>query len=444
MKKIMYWSLLCFIIIPSLFFTFQIGKAKNDLVYVVPVEREVEKGLFAFLKRAIETAEKDGAKVIIFDINTPGGVVDAAGEIGQLIANTDVKTVAFVNPKALSAGAFISLHADEIYMVPNGTMGSAAIIDQSGNTADKKAVSYWLAAMEGAAERSGRDPIYALAMADESIELPELGVEKGELLTLTADQALKVGYSEGTVQHFDDLLRELGLEKATVQTVEESFAEKLARFITHPIIVPILLTIGSLGLVLELYSPGFGVPGFMGLTSLLLFFYGHVVAGLAGYEVLILFIIGVGLIIAEFFLPGGVAGTLGLISILVSILLSGGSIIQMGISLLIAIVLSIVTMVVMVKVFGRKIRFFSKIILKDSTNTELGYVSNVNRIDLLGKVGLTLTPLRPAGTIVVNDERLDVVTEGGYIGAQQQVKIVKVEGSRVVVRRVEEQEQKNG
>jgi membrane-bound serine protease (ClpP class) len=405
-------------------------------VYIVPIEDTVEKGLNAFLKRAVREAEEDNASAIIFEVNTPGGAVDAAAGIGKLLTTTNIKTVAFINNQALSAGAYISLNTDEIYMVPGATMGSAAIIDQAGNTAGKKAESYWFAAMQSAAKNSGRDPIYALAMADENVHLPELGAEKGSLLTLTADQALEVGYAEGIVKNQDELLKRLNLQDAQLKKVDESFAEKLARFITNPFVIPILLSIGSLGLVLELYSPGFGVPGFMGLSALLLFFYGHLVAGLAGYETIILFVIGILLLVAELFLPGGLIGILGFAAILGSFFLASENVIHMGISVLIAIIISIVASIFMIKVLGRKMSIFKKIILNDSTNTEQGYVSNVNRVDLLDKQGVTLTQLRPAGKIKIEDEIIDAVSEGAFIQKDQEVKVIKVEGSRIVVREI--------
>lgn len=414
------------------------GGAQGEAVYVVPLEETVEKGLYAFLSRAVKEAEEENAKAIIFTINTPGGAVDAAGKIGQLLSATNIKTIAFIDNQALSAGAYISLNMDEIYMVPSGTIGSAAVIDQAGNAADEKAQSYWLSAMKAAAEQSGRDPIYALAMADREVDLPEYGAPTGKLLTLTADQAEEVGYSEGTVSSLEDILSVLDLSGAKLIDVEESFAEKIARFITHPVVVPILLSIGSLGLILELYSPGFGIPGFMGLSSLLLFFYGHLVAGLAGFETLILFVIGIGLILLELFLPGGIAGVFGLAAILASLFLATDNVVHMGISILIALSISVLASILMVKVFGKKMKFFRRIILTDSTKSEAGYVSNKNRPEIVGKEGMTLTALRPAGTIVLDDERIDVVSEGSFIGKDKRVKIVKSEGARIVVREITE------
>jgi membrane-bound serine protease (ClpP class) len=428
-------SLIIVLSMAGLFSPFS-AEAKENLVYVVPIEETVEKGLLAFLERAVEEAEEANAEAIIFEINTPGGAVDAAGGIGKLLTGTELKTIAFVNKQALSAGAYISLNMDEIYMVPGSTMGSAAIIDQEGNTAGKKAESYWFAAMKSAAVESGRDPLFAQAMADESIDLPEYGAGKGKLLTLTAEQALEVGYSEGTVKNLDDLLEKLGYENAEIRNVNETFAEKLARFLTHPVVIPILLTIGSLGLVLELYSPGFGLPGIAGLSSLLLFFYGHLVAGLAGFEALILFALGIGLVLLEFFVPGGIAGSVGFLAVIGSFFVASDNVVHMGISILIALAASIILSILMIKVFGKRMKLFKRIILTDSTSTEKGYVSNKNRLELIGVEGVTLTPLRPSGTIIVDDERIDAVSEGAFIPKDRKVRIVKTEGARIVVREV--------
>lgn len=415
--------------------------ASKEKVYIVPVEDTVENGLYAFLQRAIKTAEEDNASAIIFRINTPGGTVDAAGKIGKLFADSSVKTVAWVDNRALSAGAYIALNATEIYMSPSSTMGSAAIIDGEGNAADKKAQSWWNSAMKTAAEQNNRDPKYAIAMADENNSLSDLGAGKGKLLTLTEKQAEEVGYSEGTVENQEDLLKQLGIENADIRKIDETFAEKVARFITNPIVIPILLTIGSLGLVIELFSPGFGLPGLTGITALILFFYGHMVAGLAGYETIIMFIIGLILLILELFLPGGVAGALGFASITGSLFLVSDNNTHMAVSILIALVVSLTVSILMVKVFGKQMKFLKRIILTDSTSSENGYVSNVNRLDLIGRTGIAITSLRPSGTAIIDDERVDVVTEGSFIVKDTKVKVIMTEGSRVVVRELNKNEE---
>ena len=273
-------------------------------------------------------------------------------------------------------------------------------------------------------------------MADEDIDLPEYGAEKGKLLTFTAEQAKKAGYSEGTVSDRAELFQTLGIEEADIRSVEESFPEKLARFLTNPYIIPLLLSIAGIGIVIELFSPGLIFPGLTGVLALVLFFYGHLVAGITGYESLALFLIGVILIIIEFFIPGGIAGILGMAAIIGSLFLASGNAVHMALSLLIAFAVSISISILLVKVFGKKMKFFKKMILTDSTNTEQGYVSNPNRTDLLGAEGKAFTDLRPSGTALFNQERVDVVSEGSFIAKETKVKVVKVEGARIVVREI--------
>lgn len=411
----------------------------SSKVYHIPIHNEVERGLHAFLERAFKEAEENDAEAIVLDIHTPGGFVNAAGDIAMLMDATDIRKIAYINKDAHSAGAFLALHADEIYMVPNGTIGAAAVIDSAGNAADLKAHSAWVAQMEAAAESKGRYPKYARAMADASVDFPEFRAGEGKLLTLSATEAEKVRYSNGTVSNFQDLLEKTKLKGSDIVQVEPTFAEKIARFITNPIIVPILLSIASLGLVVELYSPGFGVPGIMGLSALGLFFFGHMVAGLAGYEVLLLFIVGLALVVAEFFVPGGIVGILGGVLILLSLILAGANMMQMIIAIFIALVVAIIGMVILMKFFGKKLHVLNKLVLMDATTTEEGYVSNVNRTELLGKVGTAITPLRPAGTMLFGSERIDVVSEGGYVDAGKHVEVIKVEGSRIVVRQTEKE-----
>ncbi len=408
---------------------------QGKLVSFIPVEQEVERGLEAFLKRSIQDAEDQGADHIVLEIDTPGGAVNAADNIAKIIKSSEVPITAYVSDRALSAGAYIALNADQIIMEPGALMGSAAIINQSGNTAGKKAESFWHAAMKSAAELNDRDPKYALAMADPDVDLPKYNAPKGELLTLNDQEAVKVGYAEGIAEDRTELLSVLDLEDAKVSDAEVSIAERIARFVTNPIIIPILLSIGSLGLVLELYSPGFGVPGFMGAGALLLFFFGHMIAGFAGWESLLLLVIGVVLIIVEVFIPGfGLFGVLGAVGVVASIVLASGQSMQyVLLAVLIAVAVTVGGSYLFIRIFGYR-GFFKKIILSDSTKSDQGYISNATRNELVGLEGIAVTPLRPSGIADFGDERLDVVTEGGYLSSGSEVKIVKTNGSRVVVR----------
>ncbi|TYS10611.1 nodulation protein NfeD [Bacillus subtilis] len=412
------------------------AKAEKQTVYVIPVEKNVEQGLATFLSRSLQDAKEAHADHIILDINTPGGLVKSAIDIADSITESEIPITAYVNKRALSAGAYIALQADNIYMAPGGKIGAAAIIDGKGNAADQKAESLWLAELEDAAVKNNRDPKYALAMADPDIDAKEAGAPKGDLLTLNPGKAIDVGYSEGTADNLSALVEKLGFENAHISYAKESFTEKTARWLTNPVIVPILLTIAFLGLTVELFSPGVGIPGTVGFIALLLFFYGHLAAGLAGYETVLLFVGGVILILLEIFLPGGIIGLLGLGAIVTSLFLAAGSFTVMAISLLIASAVSITAFILLTRVLGKRMKFFKKFVLNDSTNTESGYVSNQTRTDLIGKVGVTFTQLRPAGTVIIEDERLDVVSEGSFTEKDKKVKVVKVEGSRIVVREI--------
>lgn len=434
MKRMRIFSWLFMLTLSFLLVIPSLTALANAKVYHVPIKDNVEKGLLAFLERAFEEAEEQNAEAIVLEIHTPGGFVDAAQDIGKLIDQSPLRVIAFINSKAHSAGAFIALHADEIYMSQNATIGAAGIIDGEGNTADEKAESAWLAEMEAAAISSGREPEYARAMADKSIDLPQFRAPIGKFLTLRADEALQVEYSEGTANTLQEVLQKAGIEDAQVIAEEPTLAENIARIVTNPIVVPILLSIASLGLVLELYSPGFGVPGTMSLSAFGLFFFGHSIAGFAGYETIIIFVIGLIMLLLEFFVPGGIVGIIGGALIIISLLFAGASVTHMAYSIIIAMFIAVIGMVILMKFFGKKLHVFNKLVLRDATTTEEGYVSNTNRVELIGRVGEAVTPLRPAGVIIIDNERIDAVSEGSYIDKGKIVEVIKVEGSRIVVR----------
>lgn len=220
-----------------------------------------------------------------------------------------------------------------------------------------------------------------------------------------------------------------------------SFGSQLVEFITHPVVVPILLSIAALGILLEMFTPGLGIPGLVGFSVLGLYFYGHWAAGLAGWATLFLLILGATLLLVELIIPIGLIGFLGLLAILGSVLMAGGDLKATAIAILIALVVATAGMVIIVKFFGKRLHLFKRVVLTDSTNTESGYVSNVNRYELVGQTALTATALRPSGTIKLMDERIDAVSDGRFIDAGKEVRIIKVEGSRIVVREVEKEEE---
>lgn len=435
---------------PTQSFELRVNQA-NGPIYRVPIHGVIELGLAPFVERAIAEAAADGASVIILDVDTPGGRVDAARRIADAIGNSEVPVYAYVNPEASSAGALISLAADGIFMRPTATMGAAAPVDGTGELASEKMVSAMRSTMRSLAEARGLDPAIAEAMVDQELAVEGV-IEEGQLLTLTTNEAVELDYAR-FVDGWDDMLNTLGVAENRVSEAQVNWAERTVRFLSHPVVAPFLLSLGFLGLLVEIKTPGFGVAGGAGILALSLFFGSHMIIGLAGAEGLILFGIGVVLLLAEVFVvPGvGVLGILGGIGMLVGIYLSllgglpGGADYTRASTVLAAsltmIMLSSWFLVRRLPANRRLTRL--GIFLGEATDAETGYTSAVRRRDLLGAEGKALTDLRPSGTGLFGDERVDVVSESEWIEEGSPIRITSSEGYRHVVRLITESNSKD-
>lgn len=421
--------------------TFQTAAQNEEgLVYVVDVKDTVERGLYAYMERGFREAEEAGAEHIILDIDTPGGAVIAAEDIGHLMQNSDIPITAFVNPNATSAGAFIALNADNIVMAPTASMGSAAVVDLEGNMGDEKTTAFWISKMESAAEVNGRDPIYARAMVDPDVAIEGL-VAKGKLLDFTATKAKEHGYAEAIADDLEGVLAFLGLEGATVEHVEMAFSEHLARFITHPIVASILLSLAGLGLIVELYSPGFGVPGSIGIASLLLYFFGHLIAGFAGWESVILLAAGLVLIMIEIFVPGfGIFGILGLAAMIGSIALASEDVVTGLINMGIALVVTVIVALILARFMNKK-GVWNQFVLREGVPVTEMETMIQKKSELIGKKGVTVTPLRPSGTVKIDGKHYDVVSIGSFVDKGSPVQVENVDGPRIVVSEIEDDEE---
>ena len=271
---------------------------KTPVVYVAPIEGIIDLGLAPFVQRVLKEATDAGAAVIL-EINTFGGRLDAAVLIRDALLNARLRTVAFVNKRAISAGALIALAAEKIVMADGGTIGAATPVQigQPGSPAqpvEEKTVSFVRKEFRATAERRKRPPLIAEAMVDTDVEIPGL-IQKGKLLTLTTEGALQHQVADFRADTLQGVLEQLGLAGTEVRRASPNWAENLVRFLTHPVVSSLLITIGMLGIILEVFTPGFGVPGALGITSLALFFWGHWLVQLAGWEELLL--LGSGLVL---------------------------------------------------------------------------------------------------------------------------------------------------
>lgn len=415
--------------------------AQEALVYRVPVTGTIENGLAPFVARALEEAAAADAALVILDIDTPGGRIDAAERIVDAVRASAVPVVAWIHPRAWSAGAMIALAAERVYVTPGGALGAATPVDGSGTKASEKMVSAMRAEFRSLAEARGRDPALAEAMVDESIDIPEIA-PAGKLLSVTAQQALTLGLADAEAGSLDAVLSANGLAGARVTAVDPNWAEALVRFLTNPVVAPLLLSLGMLGLVFEIKAGAFGLGGLVSLASLGLFFGSSFLLGLAGWEEVIL--IGAGMLalaVEVLVLPGfGVAGVLGLgliggamVMALLGAAPTGGDVMSALAILGTALVITAAVFYAWLRHLPNSTRW-SGLLLKDSMGRGEGYLSAPARADLVGRTAVALTDLRPSGTADLDGERLDVVTEGDFIKAGSQVTILRADGYRHVVR----------
>jgi membrane-bound serine protease (ClpP class) len=251
------------------------GYPERD-VYVIPIRGVIDLGLSSFVRRVVQEAKEKEAQCIILELETFGGRVDAATEIRDALFESDIKTIAFVNRRAISAGALISLACRHIVMAPGSTIGAATpVVMAPGATktqpTDEKTISYVRKEFKATAERNNHPTTLAEAMVDPDVEIKGV-IEKGKLLTLTTEEAWKLKLAEHKVSKIGEILTLYGLEDGKVVRASITWSEKLVRFLTHPVVSGLLLTFGLLGIFFELRMPGWGVSGTIGLVCLALFF----------------------------------------------------------------------------------------------------------------------------------------------------------------------------
>ncbi|NRR20753.1 nodulation protein NfeD [Brevibacillus sp. MS2.2] len=404
----------------------------------IPVDSTIERGLESFLHRAFADAQEQQADLVILHINTPGGEVNAADQIGQLIRQAPMHVIAYIDNQAFSAGTYIALNANEIIMTPGSSMGAAAPIDLAGNAADIKFISGWSNKMMAAAELNNRNPDVARAMVEIDTEFPGLK-PKGTVLSLDAQQAKRLGYADDVVSNKEELLKKLGIQPDSLQAIEPTGGELVARWVTSPIVMSLLLIIGLGGIVVELFAPGFGVAGTISLVAFSLYFFGHYVAGFANWLHIGLFVFGILLMLLEIFLPGGIVGAIGFVSIVTGLVMAAYDTQQGLASLGVAALITAIVAFMLVKRYGVK-GLFNKFVLGDTQRNEEGYVAPRDQRELEGKSGIALTPLRPAGVVKVEGKRVDAVSVGGFIEAGTAITVVQVEGTRIVVAELEQKE----
>lgn len=423
---------------------------RGGRVAVIRIDGTIDLGLAPFVERVVE--ELGPKDLLVLDINTLGGRVDAAIVIRDALLHAEARTVCWVNPRAISAGALISLACDVIAVSPGASIGAATPIqigdDGKAKPVEEKMVSYMRSEMRATAEANGRSGDIGEAMVDARVAIP--GLDDGEkLLTLDGTQALAWGIAELLAADEGELWRGLGIQPDRIERPRISWAERLARFLTDPTIAGLLMTLGMLGIMIELYSPGHGIGLTVGLSCLAVFFFGHHIVRLAGWEEILLFVVGVGLIAFEVFVPGhivpGIAGVLLIVLALVLALVNlehipvtvawrSGSLPRaiatvMGSILATAVVSWGVFKLLPHTPFGKPLVLEAAIAARANTRASVETLAA-----LVGAPVEAATDLRPSGKVLAGGRRIEAVLETGFAAAGAKLIVVRAEANRVVVR----------
>ena len=471
-------------------------KASDDRqakVYVVPVRDDIMPPILYVIRRGVKDAMEAKADCLIIDMETNGGRVDITEEIFDIIGKFQGETVTYVNKDAYSAGAFIAVATQKIYMAPQSVIGAAAPImmgptggvAEMPSTMEVKINSALRAKIRTQAEKNGYAKDVIEAMVDKTKKLEREGkvlCAEGDILTLTNREAeAKYGdaktplLSSGTVEatevelakgfdSIDALIKKLGYAGAQRVDIQPLGAEELGTWINA--ISPLLLLIGIIGLYIEFKTPGFGVFGAIGIAALVVYFFGGYVSGLGGIEWVVVFVLGVVLVAVElFWLPGTlVIGMVGVVCMLVALVVGmtdiypdmpwfptgeggGEGVPQVeGIDfhdlgkafskpigdLTIAFVLSIPVIWALAKYLPHT-AFFANFASEAASGVESVAALAAEVESRLGQVGEATTPLHPGGKAMFGDDMCTVVTQGEMIAAGAHVKVIGHRGSDLLV-----------
>ena len=404
--------------------------AEAGPVISIAIKGEINGGQAALVHKAMNDARSKQAQAVLVEIDTFGGLVDAAVSIRDMIINSPVPTICYIKNRAWSAGALIAISHKHIAIAPGGSIGAAEPIPTT-----EKTVAALKAEFAATANQTGRNPQVAESMVDKSLGFPGYA-EPGQILALTDYQATQVGYADIVAPDRETVLAHFGLSGNTVIEYTPGWQEKMAGWLSDSTVKSFLMSIIFLAVLTEIKTAGLGVAAFIGLVAALLFFGSQWITGIAGWLEIILFLGGILLILFELYTPGvGIFGISGIIAIFGSLFLSLGAnaaaVNMLAISLMIAIILFLA----IAKSLPSS-KLWSRLILKDVETKNAGFSSSQDYSSYLGKTGITPTGLRPAGAMIIDGVQLDVVSEGQFVAPKELVKVVSITGNRIVVRPV--------
>ena len=470
MLKVLFCRILFIILLtlPGLSFAQDTPSSVKTSVYIIPIEGQISNAQFFIIRRALKQAVENNIDAVVLKINTPGGDLKSTLKIMEALDNFKGTTITFVSKEAMSAGAYIAAATNEIYFHPQGILGAAAVIQATGQEVSEslkqKIDSYLRARVRSYTQEHRYRGDVIRAMMDDDFVLKIDGQtikDKGELLTLTAQEAVKEYgsppeklFGAGIFNSTDDLLNsKFGSGQYEVKDFLLTWSEDLARWLTK--ITPILLGLGLLLLFIEFKTPGFGIFGISGIVLLLVVFASSYVAGLAGHEAILVFAFGIILLAVELFILPGimVAGILGLLMIFGSIIWALADIwpnkdfkftFDLFLEPIIDLAIGLIIAISGIFILGRyflKSWLWNILVLKSTVGAPSTPTISQNPKDSspqVGSRGIAITDLHPAGEVQINNIRYQAKVNVGEISKKSEIEVVQVTGFGLIVKEVQQ------
>ena len=407
-------------------------------VFVLTIDSEIHAKSARTLEKALQEAEDWNAQVFLMRLNTFGGALDAAEKMRTALLESPFTTVAFIDHQAASAGALISLACDLIYMSPGSTIGAATVVNQKGEPMPEKYQSYMRSLMRATAEKTGRDT-----------KLAEQMVNGEKIVSLTTQEAIEAGFSQGRADGISETLDLLGYSDCEIQEYKETWLDKVIGFFLLPLVQGLLLMGMIGGVFFELKTPGVGFPLGLAIVCAIGYFSPLFLEGSRQYWEIAVMMVGVVLLGLEIFVtPGfGVLGILGIVAMATGLTLSmvdnwifefkgpfpWNRILGPVAIVMVASLASIIGMLLSVHVLFPT-RAFNYIALRTNLKTENGFLGVPVLKDIaIGQEGITFTDLRPAGKVTINGKWVEARAAVGFIPKDTTVKVVRIEGGVIFV-----------
>jgi membrane-bound serine protease (ClpP class) len=425
------------------------NETKTKKVFVFTLHQEIAPAAVRLVSRAFQQARENKADYIIMRLNTFGGALDAADSIRTAILTSKIPVLVLIEQNAASAGALISISCDSIYMRSGSTIGSASVVNQTGEVMPDKYQSYMRAMMRATAQQKGRDPKIAEGMVTPNNYLKEMA-DSGKIIALTTDEAIKYKYCNGVANNIDEVLTKAKLNNYEVIYYQPTWVDAIINFLLNPFVNSILLLLIMGGIYLEIQHPGIGLPLFVCIGAALLYFAPLYLEGLAANWEILVFVLGIALVILEIYVfPGhGIWLATGITFIIAGLTLSlvnnhnfdfTFTPMQDVVYALFRVVGIITIAIICGIAFGGSIfntSVMKKVVLTTTQEKNVAYSSDMHQMKkMTGKSGIADTDLRPAGIVVVDNEKYDAITDGAYIERLDNVVVKEIRGNYLVVRK---------